>query len=124
MKLNKLFFGLLGIATLFAACKENEDDDYKWATATGEQVYFSNDLSSKVELDTNAVVFNIPVKRINAGSAITVPIQCVDTFGVFTYPSSVSFAICKKVCSSITGMPSSFAFFDFTVLLFGSLQIR
>ena len=92
MKLNKLFFGLLGIATLFAACKENEDDDYKWATAAGEQVFFSNELSSKVELDTNAVVFNIPVKRINAGSAITVPIQCVDTFGVFTYPTSVSFA--------------------------------
>lgn len=91
MKLNKLFFGLLGIATLFAACKENEDDDYKWATAAGEQVYFSNDLASKVELDTNAVVFNIPVKRINAGGAITVPIQCVDTFGVFTYPTSVSF---------------------------------
>lgn len=91
MKLNKLFFGLLGIATLFAACKENEDDDYKWATASGEQVFFSNELASKVELDTNAVVFNIPVKRINAGGAITVPIQCVDTFGVFTYPSSVSF---------------------------------
>ena len=91
MKLNKLFFGLLGIATLFAACKENEDDDYKWATAAGEQVYFSNELSAKVELDTAATSFSIPVKRINAGGAITVPIAAVDTFGVFTYPSSVSF---------------------------------
>ena len=91
MKLNKLFFGLLGIATLFAACKENEDDDYKWATATGEQVFFSNDLSSKVDLDTAATSFSIPVKRMNAGSAVTVPITAVDTFGVFTYPTSVSF---------------------------------
>ena len=91
MKLNKLFFGLLGIATLFAACKENEDDDYKWATATGEQVYFSNDLAAKVDLDTAATSFSIPVKRMNAGSAVTVPITAVDTFGVFTYPTSVSF---------------------------------
>lgn len=92
MKLNKLFFGLLGAAVLsFTACSENSDDDYKWAKANGEQVYFSNDLSEKVELDTNAVYFNIPVQRINAGGAITVPITAVDTFGVFTYPSSVTF---------------------------------
>lgn len=91
MKLNKLFFGLLGIATLFTACKENEDDDYKWASVSGEQSYFSFDLPTKVELDTAATSFKIPVKRINSSGALTVPLTCIDTLGVFTFPSSVTF---------------------------------
>jgi len=103
MKINKLFFGLLAVAgLLFTACHENDDDDYKWATASGEQVYFDFSLPSRVDLDKDANSFTIPLKRLNTSSAITVPLTATITAPpaaegeepanpVLTFPTSASF---------------------------------
>jgi len=91
MKLNKLFFGLLGLsAMVLSSCSDS--DDYQWATASGEQVYFSNELPSTMEISMKESSFTVPVSRVNTKDASTVNItmECEDNF--FTAPSSVSFA--------------------------------
>lgn len=92
MRINKMFFGLLGVlAMMFVACSENKDDDYNWATVSGEQVYFSNELPATVELSRTSNTFSIPVKRMNSDGAVTVSVTANDPSGLFTIPSSVSF---------------------------------
>lgn len=96
MKINKLFFGLLAVAgLLFTACHENDDDDYKRASVSGEQVYFDNSLASRIDLEKNETSFTIPVKRINTSSAISVPLKVVcdsaEYLARFAFPSSVNF---------------------------------
>lgn len=96
MKINKLFFGLLAVAgLLFTACHENDDDDYKRASVSGEQVYFDNSLASRIDLEKSETSFTIPVKRINTSSAISVPLKVVcdsaEYLARFAFPSSVNF---------------------------------
>ena len=50
MKLNKLFLGLFGLAALtLASC--SDDDKYEWATVSGPQVYFTDNLQTQFEID-------------------------------------------------------------------------
>jgi len=92
MRINKMFFGLLGVlAMMFVSCSENKDDDYNWATVSGEQVFFSNELPATVELSRTSNTFSIPVKRMNSDGAVTVSVTANDPSGLFTIPSSVSF---------------------------------
>ena len=91
MKLNKLFLGLLGLAG-FVASSCSSSDDYQWATASGEQVYFSNELPSTQEISFDASSFTIPVNRVNTSSSITVPVTIESDDDFFTAPASVSFA--------------------------------
>ena len=90
MKLNKLFLGLLGLtAMVMSSCSDS--DDYQWATASGEQVYFSNELPTTQEISFDASSFTIPVSRINTSSSITVPVSITSDDDFFTAPSSISF---------------------------------
>ena len=92
MRINKMFFGLLGmLAMMFVSCSENKDDDYNWATVSGEQVFFSNELPATVELSRTSNTFSIPVKRMNSDGAVTVSVTATDPSGLFTIPSSVTF---------------------------------
>ena len=92
MRINKMFFGLLGmLAMMFVSCSENKDDDYNWATVSGEQVFFSNELPATVELSRTSNTFSIPVKRMNSDGAVTVNVTATDPSGLFAIPSSVSF---------------------------------
>lgn len=52
-------------------------DEYEYtpAVAEGEQIYFSNALSSTVELNSNQSSIQIPVNRIQRSGALTVPIE-------------------------------------------------
>lgn len=52
-------------------------DEYEYigAVAEGEQVYFSNALSSTVELNSNASSIQIPINRIQRSGALTVPLE-------------------------------------------------
>lgn len=71
MKLNKLFLGLFGLAALtLASC--SDDDKYEWATVSGPQVYFSDDLQTQFEIDPEGTSFNVPISRADASSALTV----------------------------------------------------
>ena len=91
MKLNKLFLGLLGLtAMVMSSCSDK--DDYQWATASGEQVYFSKDLPATQEISFDASSFTIPVSRVNTSSSITVPISIESDDNFFSAPSSISFA--------------------------------
>jgi len=91
MKLNKLFLGLLGLtAMVMSSCSDN--DDYQWATASGEQVYFSNELPASYEISFDASSFTIPVSRVNTSSSITVPVSIESDGNFFSAPASVQFA--------------------------------
>lgn len=87
---------LLGTVA-FTACSSN-DDDYQWASVSGEQVYFSNELAAQADLSLNATTFTVPVSRVNTSDAITVGVQLTvedetaAAAGIFSAPSSVSFA--------------------------------
>ncbi len=113
MKLNKLFLGLLGLAG-FVASSCSDSDDYKWATASGEQVYFSNELPSTQEISFNASSFTIPVNRVNTSNSITVPVSIQSTDNFFTAPASVSFAAGEaKADLVISYDPAKLAYDDY-----------
>ena len=81
---------------LFTACSENDDDDYSWASVSGDQVYFSSQLGSSVDLEDNGSSFTIPLKRINTSNSVTIQLESeIDSVaqanGIFSVPTSVSF---------------------------------
>lgn len=95
MKLNKIFLGLLAMmAVVLTACSS---DDYEWATAKGNQVYFSSELPSTVEISSRGNSFDVTVSRVKTDEAITVPLNVELADGsIFTAPTSVSFAAGEK----------------------------
>lgn len=117
MKLNKIFYSLIAMLSLMvAACSSS--DDYEWATATGNQVYFSNEMESTFEISATATSFNIPVKRVNADAAINVPITVSQESGsIFTVPSSVSFNAGEKEANiTITYDPNNITYGNYEEL--------
>ena len=90
MKLNKIFFGLLGVAALtMASC--SSDDKYEWATVSGPQVFFSDVLPTTVEISPDASTFNVPLNRVDASGALTVNLTASTANPMYSVPSSVSF---------------------------------
>lgn len=79
------------LALVLGSC--TEEFEYTGATAEGEQVYFSNALSSTVNLDPEANEVKIPVNRIQRNGELTVELT-VTRPGEMTLniPTSVSFA--------------------------------
>ena len=85
-----LFIALMA-AVGFTACGSDEDD-YKWATTSGPQVYFSSALGNKYDITVQENSFTIPVNRVDTKGALTVPLQVEASEGcIFNVPSSVSF---------------------------------
>ena len=79
------------LALVLGSC--TDEYEYTGATAEGEQVYFSNALSSTVNLDPEANEVRIPVNRIQRSGDLTVGLT-VTRAGEMTLsiPASVSFA--------------------------------
>lgn len=79
------------LALVLGSC--TEEFEYTGATAEGEQVYFSNALSSTVNLDPEANEVKIPVNRIQRNGELTVELT-VTRPGEMTLniPTSVNFA--------------------------------
>ncbi|MBR5657322.1 MAG: hypothetical protein IKW98_11695 [Prevotella sp.] len=127
MKLNKLFLGLLGMAAMtFSACS-SDDDKYEWATVSGDQVYFSQDLPEVQEISKSASSFTVPVLRVDASKAITVNLVSEKPENsVFTIPTSVSFeAGQKEALVNVTYNPDDVVYGnyeDLTIALADSLQ--
>ena len=67
-----------------------DEYEYTGAVAEGEQVYFSNALSSTVELNSNASSIQIPVNRIQRSGALTVPLTV-------TIPSGCNYQVSSEV---------------------------
>ena len=85
------------LSVILTACS---DDDYKWATVSGDQVYFSSELASTVELSKSASYFNVQISRVKTDDAITVPItaQLAENSN-FTVPASVTFQPGEKTAA-------------------------
>lgn len=105
MNMNKTikntFIALAAILGLtLTACTDKYE--YQAATASGQQVYFDN-VASKVSLSKDATTFNVQVLRIAADEAITIALTSTDESGIFTIPSSVSFAAGEKTATVTIG---------------------
>ena len=95
MKKNKLYvIALMAIAVLFSACSSSDSFE-PGPQASGEQVYFPNDMNTQVELSINANTFAIPVYRV-AEDAATVQLNVKSNSTNFTFPTNVSFAEGQK----------------------------
>ena len=92
-----LFIALMAVVG-FTACS-SDDDDYQWATVTGNQVYFSNQLPSSYQISTKTSSFTVPINRVKTDEAITVNLAHTDASGFFNVPSSVSFAAGEAVAN-------------------------
>ena len=79
------------LALVLGSC--TEEFEYTGATIEGEQVYFSNALSSTVNLDPNASEAKIPVNRIQRSGELTVNFNVTTSENcAVSVPSSVTFA--------------------------------
>ena len=87
--------------------------DYDADTASGEQVYFDNS-TSKVALSKDATSFTVPVLRVATTEAATIALTSTDESGIFTIPSSVSFAAGEnKALVTIGYDPTKLEYDDF-----------
>jgi len=94
MKAFNKFFALAAAICLslaFTACSDS--DDYTPAAAeANDQVYFSLDEPSTVQVSLQETSFDVPIYRVKTDDAITVPLSLTDSTGLYSIPSSVSFA--------------------------------
>ena len=96
MKSIKIFFlaTVAIVAGLFTACS---DDDFKEGPEVdGAQVYFPENVTTQRSISDDVSSIAIPVKRIAKDEALTVAVLASDESGLFTIPSSVSFAAGKE----------------------------
>lgn len=83
------------LSLFMTACSS---DDYDWATVSGNQVYFSNELDTIVEISSKATSFEVPISRVKSDEAISVPLKAEQEDGsIFTVPSNVEFKAGEKV---------------------------
>ena len=85
-----LFIGMVVVT----ACSNKDDDDYTWATVSGEQVFFSTDLSASVETPTDVNNFTVTLNRIKTDGELTVPLKITTSDGCIYTPAAnqVTFA--------------------------------
>lgn len=113
--LNKLL-GILGSLFLIlgiSAC--TEDAEYTPATQLANaQVYFPTTMASQVNLKNDATSFDIELNRVKADEAATVELTVIDKSGLFTIPSSASFAAGEDVAKITIGYdPEQLGFDNF-----------
>jgi hypothetical protein len=113
----KYSLALLTVVLGFASCDSEKDENYQPAVASGAQVYFANDLANTVNLTFSDTKFSVPVSRANKGEAVTVNITKEDADGLFTVPTSVSFAAGEDQANIEIGLdPTKFEYNDFKTL--------
>lgn len=94
MKLiNTFLSALLSLSTVIGVISCTEEADYTPAQIPDNaQVYFATDESSTVSLEAGQQSFMVSVYRISKEGALTVNVTAKDESGIFTIPSSVTFA--------------------------------
>jgi hypothetical protein len=78
--------------TTFYSCGEEEVPYTPAEKSNSAQVYFPVTNSASIALSSIETSFKIPIARMNASDALTVPLTATGTDGFYTIPSSVSFA--------------------------------
>lgn len=91
-KIHNLFTTLLLAVTALALGSCTDEYEYTAATVEGQQVYFSNTLASTQNLSDTESSFNISLNRIMTDGELTVNLTIDDASGIYSMPSSVSFA--------------------------------
>ena len=93
--MNKIFslftMALLSVMALtLGSC--TEEYEYSGAKAEGQQVYFSNALGSTVNLSNTESSYALTLNRIDTSEELTVNLTLSDESGIYSIPSSVTFA--------------------------------
>lgn len=80
-------------AVLLLPLTSCSDDDYALVPApAGQEVYFSESLTTTIALSRDASTVEIPVMRVKTEEAETIQLMSQDESGLFTIPSSVTFS--------------------------------
>ncbi|MBQ7514107.1 MAG: hypothetical protein IJS95_06930 [Prevotella sp.] len=97
--IQSMMLSLTGMLAL-TACSSS-DTDYHWATASGDQVYFSNTLPSQKDLSFDESSFIVTLNRVKTDESINVSLTLDDATGTFSAPASVSFAAGSKTADVV-----------------------
>lgn len=111
-------YGLLSVAVALglAACSNNEYEYTPAEVTPGAQVFFPLSNESSVDLTLASTTFNIPVQRTDSAEALTVGLKVEgDTKGIYSFPTTVSFAANQAKTNISVGV-------DNTKLQYDSLQ--
>ena len=102
------------IALAFSAC--TNDFEYSGVAAPENQVYCSNTLATKIEIDKNAGSFDVTLNRVSDKGSISVPLTFEAGEGnIFKVPASVTFAEGQKETKiSVTYNPDEVEFGKYT----------
>lgn len=95
--MNKIFrYAKIAIAALVTVAMGACTSDYEYDTPEalkGAQVYFSNTLPSKIEVNKESGNFDVTLSRQNTEGELTVPLMfTADEGNIYTVPSTVTFA--------------------------------
>ena len=93
--MNKIFslftMALLSVMALtLGSC--TEEYEYSAAKVEGQQVYFSNALGSTLNLSNTESSYALTLNRVDTSSELTVNLTLSDESGIYSIPSSVTFA--------------------------------
>lgn len=103
-------YGLLSVAVALglAACSNNEYEYTPAEVTPGAQVFFPLTNKSSVDLTISSTSFNIPVQRTDSTEALTVGLKVEgDAKGIYTFPSTVSFAANQAKTNISVGVDNS-----------------
>lgn len=95
--MNKIFrYAKIAVAALVTVAMAACTSDYEYDTPEalkGAQVYFSNTLPSKIEVNKESGNFDVTLSRQNTEGELTVPLMfTADEGNIYTVPSTVTFA--------------------------------
>lgn len=95
--MNKIFrYAKIAVAALVTVAMAACTSDYEYDTPEalkGAQVYFSNTLPSKIEVNKESGNFDVTLSRQNTKGELTVPLMfTADEGNIYTVPSTVTFA--------------------------------
>lgn len=95
--MNKIFrYAKIAVAALVTVAMGACTSDYEYDTPEalkGAQVYFSNTLPSKIEVNKESGNFDVTLSRQNTEGELTVPLVfTADEGNIYTVPSTVTFA--------------------------------
>lgn len=82
----------LTVSAAFCSCGVDEPEYTPATLPDNAQVYFLSTLPSSLELSSTAGSFDVSVARVETAAELTVPLTATGTDGLYTVPSSVSFA--------------------------------
>lgn len=118
--MNKIFkSALTAIAAIVGLSMTSCTDKYEYNpdTTSGQQVYFDQVAGGIVALSLDASSFDVNLMRVNADAPATFNVTSTDESGLFTIPSTVSFAAGSNTAALTIGYdPTKLVYDDFKTI--------